>query len=350
MKVFCDLHHADLYYSLQLLFEKRLEYEMYRPIGLEWYEQKLWAVYDHPATAQQYLGLDQAIVKPKDVHGNYLEDRDILNKRYRFEDGIFYIQDPTKNKVQRGITLEKFKDMKFDILVSSIPAHINIFNQLIKLYQPQAKHIFQVGNAWGNQPGVKNILSSTAPFYTSNDINIVFYHQEFDLDIYKYTLPTIHTYVNSYIHYMQEMDLLQLYKNTLSNWLFKTYGAGMEDYTRGSEDMGKRMADSGWTWHVKPGGDGYGHVLHNTYACGRPAIIKKNYYNGKIANNLLEDKITCIDVSSRSVHENVILLRQFSQPDYHIPMCERTYKRFTECVNFDWEFENKIKPFLERLR
>lgn len=348
MRVFCDYHHSDLYYSLQLLFEKRLGFEMYRPIGLEWYEQKYWAVYPHPATAHQYLGLDHAIRPPQDIHGNYLPKSAVLNDSYTFEDGIYYVMDPSKDKVQRAVTLDKFKDIEFDIVVSSMPAHISPFNRLIQLYQPKAKHIFQVGNAWGRQKGVRNILSSTAPFSVPGDINVVFYHQEFDLDVYKYTSPTVSTQVNSYIHYMKEMDLLQRYKQVLDSWQFKTYGAGMEDNAHGSQQMADIMAASGWTWHVKPGGDGYGHVIHNSYACGRPTIIKTNYYKNQIGDELLEDQVTCIDISRRSVYENTALLNKLSQPEEHVRLCENAYKRFCDVVDFDEE-QKEIEQFLERL-
>lgn len=349
MKVFCDLHHHDLYYSLQLLFEKRLGAEMYRPIGMEWYEQGFWAVYPHPDTARQFLGLDHAIDPPKDVHGNYLSDREQLNKYYRFEDGIYYVRDTTKEKVQRGITLDKFKDTSFDILISSIPQHIPLFNRLIQKFQPDAKHIFQVGNAWGRRPGVYNILSSTAPFSTPADINVAFYHQEFDLDIFQYEHPVVHNEVDSYIHYMKETNLLEQYKANLPGWKFRTHGAGMQDCFHKTADIAQQMMDSAWTWHVKPGGDGYGHVLHNTFACGRPVITKTGHYSNRLGGQLLEDQVTCIDIGRRTQHENVRALQLLSQPDAHIEMCARVYKRFCDLVNFDEE-EQKIRKFLENLR
>jgi len=60
MKVFADLHHGDLFYSLQLLFEKRLKAELYRPVGIEWWKEGFWNVFNHPATAQQYLDFNSS--------------------------------------------------------------------------------------------------------------------------------------------------------------------------------------------------------------------------------------------------------------------------------------------------
>lgn len=351
MRILADLHHGDLYYSLQLLFEKRLSGQLYRPIGMEWYTEGYWNIYPDPRTAQQYLALDQSINIPKDIFGNYLKPHHLLNANYTFEDGIYYVEDPTKDKVQRAITLDKFKEIKFDIIISSIPQHIGPFNKLISLYQPQAKHIFQVGNSWGHQPGVKNILASCAPFSAPRDVNVCFYHQEFDLDTYKYTLPDSSNVkkIRSYIQLMQDLNVLANYKQKLSEYQFKTYGAGMDDNVSKSCDLSLLMATSGWTWHVKPGGDGYGHILHNTYACGRPTIINSNYYNGKLGSQLLIDKITCIDISKHPIQEASNLIRHYSQPDEHQKMCENSYKRFKEVVDFNEE-EQRIRTFLSVLR
>ena len=57
--VFTDFHHAGLLNSLILLFEGRMHGAVYRPIGIDWANKGYWAIYDHPATRQQYLTLDQ---------------------------------------------------------------------------------------------------------------------------------------------------------------------------------------------------------------------------------------------------------------------------------------------------
>jgi hypothetical protein len=349
MKVLCDLHHYDLYYSLQLLFEKRLGWELYRPIGMEWYNEGFWNVFPHPDTAKQYLALDHAINPPKDVHGNYLPESAVLNKNYRFEDGICYVKDSTKDKVHRAITLPKFKEMHFDILVSSIPQHISAFNNLIRKFQPKAKHIFQIGNAWSIPSGVRNLLASTSPFPYPPDLNVCFYHQEFDLEVYHYEPPTNQTSVNSYIHYMKEMNLLAQAKDLLPGWSFKTYGAGMGSHLHKNKEIAEAMRSSAWTWHIKPGGDGYGHVLHNTYAVGRPALIKVRYYHGKAGHSLLEDQVTCVDLSRHSIHGAAKILKKFSDPAHHLRLCEQAHKRFTEVVDFDAE-EQQIRRFLDELR
>jgi len=318
---------------------------MYRPIGTEWHTEGYWKVYEHPATVLQYLSLDQAQNSTELM--NYFTEENLLNRNYVYEDGIYYVKDTTKDKVQRAITLEKFKSMSFDILISSIPQHVAPFNLLISRFQPKAKHIFQVGNSWPNVSGVKNVLASTLSF-VSPSVHSVCYHQEFDLGVFKYTEPSNHLDVNSYIHFMQEMNLFNAYKGTLTERKFTTYGAGMDDCIHTSQRLADSIANSGWTWHVKPGGDGYGHILHNSFACGRPLIVKKIHYQGQMGEELMEDMVTCVDISLRSVNEAAAVLNFLSMPENHHKICSQAYKRFCDVVNFDEE-EIKIRRFLERI-
>lgn len=348
MRVLADYHHEDLFYSLQLLFEKRLDWELYRPIGLEWYTEGYWNIYPHPDTARQFLATDQATNRPNNIFAQPLQDTHLLNKSYVIEDGIYYVT-PNKGMLQRGITLEKFRNTRFDILVSSIPSHIDPFNRLIAQYQPHAKHIFQIGNAWTNIQGVGNLLSSTTPFQVSAGINSCFYHQEFDTTLFHYIPPTNHTTINSYIHYMQRKDLMDVYATHLPEMHFTAYGAGMDSCLSKLDALATAMTNSSFTWHYKPEGDGFGHIIHNTYACGRPAIIAGNFYDGKIASALLEHNKTCIDLSKLNTADCIKLIRQNALPDRHARMCEEAYKRFSDVVNFDYEFEWQIKPFLDRL-
>lgn len=344
MNILADLHHEALFYSLQLLFEKRLGWKLYRPIGLDWYEKGYWAVYPHPDTAKQFLQL--GTFEPVQMNPVKWINLDYQKEQ---EEGFYTIINSAKGTAQRAITLDKFKQTQFDILISSIPAHISPFDELIKLYQPKAKHIFQIGNAWRQIKGVKNIMASTAPFETYPQTNICFYHQEFDLDVFKYELPKNRRDINSYIHYMQRKDLMNEYATYLSEYNLKSYGAGMESDIDTTNKVAKSMTNSAFTWHYKPEGDGFGHVLYSTYACGRPAIIWKPFYNGKSADSLLEDNITCIDISHGSIQENVKRIRSWSTPENHLKICESAYQRFNNIVNFDYEFEYILKPFINKV-
>lgn len=348
-RVFADFHHSALYHSLHLLFEKRLGWELYRPIGPEWYHAGFWKVFDHPATVNQFLGLHLASTLPCSSTENLLSEDECRNLNHQEKDGIYYIQETETGCNYRAVTLDRFKEMEFDIIISSIPQHINPFNQLISQFQPRAKHVFQVGNAWGHQPGVKNILASTAPFSVPAGVNVCNYHQEFDLDVFTYEVPSTYNTVNSYIHYMKELNLMDQVASFLPEWKFQSFGAGMRDSLSGFGLIADAIRRSSFTWHYKPEGDGYGFSIHNSYACGRPAIIVRSHYAGKLASFLFEDRITCLNIEGIFPSDCVKLIEHYGQPEEHVKMCQASYKRFTSIVNFDDQFETRIKPFLGRL-
>jgi len=349
LRVLSDLHHADLYYSLQLLFEKRLGAELYRPIGLDWYYEGYWNVYPHIGTAKQYLSTDQTLNVPTGIDGEPFPEHSLLNKNYRFEDGIYYVNDPTKDKINRGITLDKFKEMDFDILISSIPSHIAPFNKLISLYQPKAKHIFQIGNSWSLNHDVKNIMASCAPSPVPEDKNVVFYHQEFDLDTYKYNGPSKNPCtISSFVHYMRRVDILDTLMKQLPGWKVKMHGAGMKDHSIcKTVDIAKAIDETGFVWHVKPGGDGFGYSVHTAFAMGRPVITFGHDYHGKLAGDLMIHGETCFDLDNGPLVD--VLKKLADNPERYAQMCRNAHTQFKKVVNFDVEFE-EIREFLGRLR
>jgi hypothetical protein len=349
VRVLADFHHEDLYYSLQLLFEKRLGWELYRQVGIEWDTEGYWDIFRHPSTVKQYLELGVPSL-PEEPGLRFP-----LSSNYSIaEEGIYWIKSSTRDTVYRAITLEKFKNTPFDIIISSVPQHIPRFNKLISTYQPNAKHIFQVGNAWTSLPEVSNIMASTAQFGVSSKINICFYHQEFDLETYKFSPPTSQEYqdkkINSYVHWMQGLDILNSYRSSLSEYKFTTYGAGMDSDIAHIKNIAKAMKESLFTWHYKPEGDGYGHAFFSTYACGRPQLVHGTFYRGKLGQKMISDGQTCIDISKHSHSEVHQMVRELSKPDNHLLLCSNARKRFDSMVNFDNEFDRVLKPFLERLR
>lgn len=353
LKVFSDLHHAALFESLRILFEDRMGAELYRPIGLEWFHQNYWAVYTGPgkeATAGQYLGLDQATNRPTDIRGKLLDDAQCANLHYTIDDGIYYTKDIVVDKTNRAITLDKFKSIRFDIIIASIPAHIPMFLKLRNEFQPQAKLIFQVGNSWHYDSRISNLLSSTAPYIVPANINAVFYHQEFDLNTYRYADPTTCKNVYSFIHYMRGKDTMNRLANQLPEWNFKSFGAGMEDSICKSADIADKMREAGFIFHFKPEGDGFGHSLHGAYAVGRPAIYCGSHYNEKLAGQLMEHNITGIDMEKVGSTELLVQkLKHYEEnPNEHLELCHRVRDRFKNIVNFDKEFV-KISNFINNL-
>lgn len=341
MNVLVDYHHGNLFYSLHLLFEKRLGYKVFRPIGQEWFTQGHWQVALPYGNAQDTI--DQYLAINPDKWDSFKN----LNGDYKLEEGIYHIYDPENGFHHKAITFEKFKEMKFDLIVASHPLHGN-WERLLQ-YQPKSKFIQQLGN-YGQSTDAKNVLSSTTDFMPREDQNVMYYHQEFDLKEYKYNPPRNHTKVSSFVVLFPEREIFHIYKSALPEMDFKAYGPGAIDGTiTDGEGIAKEMRNSAFGWHIKPGGDGFGHVLHKWFASGRPVIIRGDFYKGQIGYQLLIDGVTCIDLDKHTFEENVRLIKFWSQPENHKKMCKAAYKQFKKVCNFDKE-SNEIKEWLQVLQ
>lgn len=329
MKILTDFHHASLLQSLVLLFEKRLGHELYRPIGMDWYTDGYWNVYPHPDTAKQYLLPGSVPV-----------------------DGT----PPLNDDLSRCITLEEFKKQKFDIIIASIPEHIEPFKKLIAFYQPQAKLIFQIGNAW-NIPNnsVRNVMAS-AVVTPPTQVNYVQYHQEFDTNIFRYEPIKNNRKIYSFINCLGTADLyrsdwalfLQLEK-LMPDWEFKSFGGQCRDgWVLDGEELASKMREATFIFHCKTNGDGYGHIIHNAAAVGRPLITRHSDYKGKLAEPLIEDGVSTINVDNRTIEKIKESIEFIAGAPLGFKMGDSIRQKFEENVNFDKE-EQEIRAFLQNL-
>ena len=329
MNVFCDFHHGGLYYSMHLLWEKRLGMNLYTMRGKEWYDQGYWKIYDNPGTVAQYLEFpDEA------MH---------TMKAFPQGKNVFEI---------KMLRLEEFKAMKFDYIVASIGAHEAPFVKLRNSYQPQAKLIRQMGNIGDHSHGViPNIMNSTSNI-VPQQLNQVRWREEFDLKDFHYSPPGNENVVTSFLH---DMHSWPFYKEWLAIQAkltpqgFKFYEKGIvnRDGCCAEEDLSDMMRASKFVYHVKGPGDGFGHNVHHALACGRPLIINYKTYKTMIAGELLEPDVTCIDFDSVENVSRKIL--EYSEPKRHKEMCEAVFKRFKKVVDFDKE-EQDVRKFLERCK
>ncbi len=346
-KVFTDFHHASLLNSLIMLFEGRLGGEVYRPIGEDWATNNYWKVYDHPATQAQFLTKDQGF---KPVDGTFP-----LNKIKKVEKDVYYCQDIDSGKFNKAIDLNTFKSLDIDIVIASLPQHIELYNDLIKKYKSNAKLIYQIGNAWNVEAGspVKNVMASAIVDNIPKGINFISYHQEFDLDIFHYAEPYQSSNIYSFINIFQSFPDYPLFlelEKMMTGWSFKSFGGQCRDGAmHGTKALADKMREARFILHLKAGGDGYGHVIHNAFAVGRPPIVKKSYYNGKLAESLMIDGVTCIDIDNLSLGEIVNKINYYNETSRYNSLCENAYKRFKEIVDFDKE-EVAIKQFLNNLK
>lgn len=345
MKILADFHHSGLLNSLIMLFEGRLGGEVYRPIGMDWADEGFWKVYDHPATQLQYLTIDQGY---QPIDGSQQ-----LNKIEKVaEPGIYYCHDIDSDYYNRAITLDAFKNTTFDIIIASLPQHIEPFKRLIELYQPQAKLIFQVGNQWDGIDA-PNIMASARLNNVPADIPYVEYHQEFDRSLFKprasFQSNTITSLMNVPDQFPDYWLLLELEKILPNYEIFIHGGQGRDGPLHGTVEVAAAIRESQFIWHVKQGGDGYGHILFNSAACGVPTIVKRSYYEGKLGEKLLIPNVTCIDIDGLNIFEIQAKILYFSEKNRYKIMKQAVIDNFNSVVDFDKD-ELNIREFLARLK
>lgn len=337
-KVFADFHHAGLFNSFKLLFEDRLRGVLYRPIGIEWLEKGYWKMAEiynnHPATVAQYLGIPL---------------NDVL------VEGVHRIWEPAHDYFQNAITYEQFLKIKPDIVVATIPEHIESFKRLAQ--EVGAKMIYQIGNAWPVEAGLApNIMASAKIANVPNNIHFIEYHQEFPTSIFQPTsdLPTksIYSFVNCFPTasiYREDWHLFLDIEKMMTDWKFRSLGGSCRDGAAdGQIEVARMMREAKFIWHTKWGGDGYGHIVYNSAAVGRPLIVKKQYYTGKMGEELMIDRETCICIDGLNYQEIINKIEYYSEESRYLSLCQNAYNNFKQKVNFDDE-EIEIRQFLENL-
>lgn len=358
--VFVDFHHASLLQSFINLFEKRLGGAVYRPIGTAWHKNGFWKVYDHPATVQQFLGIGAAT-----------PDNSRPLNNVRSKDGAIYnCQDIDSGTTNKAITLEGFFAMDIDIVIASLPYHLEPFKKLCEMHPNKPKLIYQIGNAWTVEAGLApNIMASAKITGVPENINFIEYHQEFDTKIFHPSIsreghpwptpdfnimpqPQIASFVNVFNgqeHFKDDYKLFEEVERQMPGFVFKSYGGQCRDGAIGpSRVLAEEMRQTRFIWHTKAGGDGFGHIIHNAAAVGRPLIVKAEYYRGKMAEPLLKDGLTCITIDGLSINDIVNKIEYYNDRARYGALCKAAYDNFTRVCDFDQEFI-KLQHFLANL-
>lgn len=353
LTVFVDFHHAGLLQSLILLFEKRLGGRLYRPIGTEWHKAGFWKVYDHPATVEQYLGIGGATPDGSRPLNEVL----LAHLEPATATIAYYCKDIDSDQTNKAITLQGFMALPFDIVIASIPAHVEPFKELCRIHPNKPKLIFQIGNSWTNEAAsAPNIMASAIIHNVPTSTKYIQYHQEFDTSIYSNTEPVQSKKIASYIncfdslgHFANDYNIFRKCEQLLADWDMKIHGGQCRDGAIGpSKVLAESMKSQRYIWHVKNGGDGYGHTIHTAAAMGKPLIVNKSYYTDKLADVLLEDGVTCIDIAGLDPTQTVAkILAHDNEPTYSA-MCKNIADKFNQNVNFDKE-EQMIRDFLGNL-
>lgn len=355
--VFVDFHHSSLLYSLILLFEKRLGGNVYRPIGLDWFREGYWKINDQLDTAEQFLspnaGTPDGTPPLNDILGTGPVGAQLLDEQIE----LYYCKDIHGERANKAVTLSTFYRLPIDLVIASIPQHIEPFRKLCEQHPNKPKLIYQIGNQWNiGDSVVKNIMSSARIDYIPPGINYIEYHQEFDTSIFAPDLPedwtmmnypqkNIYSFINIFQHH-RDFAIFEEVEHHLQDWTFRSFGGQCRDGNMtGDAALAAKMKEARFIWHTKQHGDGYGHILHNAAAVGRPVITRYADYCGKLGEKLLIPDETCIFIDGLTPEQIVDKIIEFSEPMKYKQMCRNVYWNFKRVVDFNIE-EQAIRGFL----
>jgi hypothetical protein len=341
VKVFTDLHHNDLYFSLHRLFEDRLGWELYRPTGLDWFYQGYWKIAEPYGNAM-------------DTVGQYLNPGPVMPKPWipgiNYTDGdIYYMFDPVHEYYHKAITIDTFKLIKFDLILSTIQAHDQPYLDLQRKFQPNAKVAAQMGNT-GQKTILSNVMHSV-PYNPRPGQNSVYCHQEIDPVFFGYTPPStglknIYSVVNCFPY----PELYNSFKSALPEVTMRAYGGGSPDGGLfGSKGVSAKMKEANIGWHLKPQG-GIGHSSMGWLSIGRAVITNMSQHRswGGDAVALFEPGVTCIDIEAYSANDCCSEIRRWLEPDENLRHSELAHRRFADVINYD-DDETKVRNFLGNL-
>lgn len=333
MKIFADYHHGGLYHALHILFAERLGWELFRPIGMEWAEKGIWQYSENPPTQRQYL--------------------DPVNCELR-EDGYYYWRDNSEEIDHKCLTYEQFQATDIDIVLATVFQHNQTFLDLQKREKPSAKFVRLAGNSgepmdWSIIP---NLIDTTGLYHPDGAVNRVEWHQEFPDHLFYWQNPPLVKRIRQYLNCFNETpyyDIWHQFKALLPEFDFRMHGLNGDDgFITPVSALAESMRSTQFIWHIKQHGEGFGHIIHNALAVGRPVITVKKFYEGKLVYSLLEDGKTCIDLENKSDQEIIEAIREASSPENLLRMSENAYRAFHDHVSFDRDFA-VMKEFLGRL-
>lgn len=348
IKVLTDAIHADLWESLRILFEDRYGWELYRPIGMEWFDSGIWSF------ERERLGDQVALqfLRPWDTD---IEASDFIDS------GGSLRRDTTHPKrTIKLVTMEQAREMKPDIILSTLAENDQGWHSFAQ--EVGAHFGVHVGNqgqmcAWPVAEFA--MLSATTPGFTPWKPH-VYYHQEFDLDLFyadggqlgeRDWVMTRVQCASGAPHY----DIFTATAELLPDSRFTWHGhCEPRDLRWGgdaptTEDVARQMHWAGFAWHAKTWSDGYGHVIHNWAAIGRPMLVTAGYYADKLAGPLLVEGSTSFNLQGHTVPEAAEFIKRL-QGDEELwrRYCINAAERFREVVSFDAEAD-AIRVMLDKV-
>jgi glycosyltransferase involved in cell wall biosynthesis len=387
VKVLIDLHHTDLYRSFQLLFERRFGWEVYRPEGRDWADR---GYFHHPRDDERYGLLTRQSEFDPAKHKTVFDASEggVLWKD-KDQDGILF----------RWLTLDRIKEV--DLIVCSVYRNEDQFYRLRRDFGLKCPIIRYAGNG-GEQvdPSKFDIfIPAHLPLYeqyvATGQKPGLLYHPEFEIDngmycwtplpdadqqqiariflnfIYHHRGPgTPYEQWMRYCGYCDEIHALHLMHglgtpppgvevdlDVIIDTSFRKMGldALLDRKTwpdlrvnRGEppnhRTLSNLMKFSNIVVHPKPSPpEGYGFIIHQVAACGRPLVVPQ-WYRQLSASRFLQDRETCIYITGDDPLDKANF-KWAMQPENNARMAAQIRRRFDENVNFSAEAD-KIKSLL----
>jgi len=346
-RMLADFHHHALGESLALLFTDRYGVDLFYPYGMDWFDRGYWQFekqFHGDRVARQYL---------EGIWGNAT-----------VVDGTARLEDPRHpGRIIWGVSLDAALSMSWDLVLSSLPHN----DEGLKRFADEmgARFGLQIGNVMQDSRydlASFALASSTLPGHTTQaswakvieyqGIPTVIYHQEFDTSrIFTATIPVqptreVASWVNCFPETSPYPSFIDFARRTAADFDWKvygSYGSAADDELKAGDiswvpDIAAKMKQARVGFHMKAWSDGYGHVIHNWAAIGRPIIWVAGYYRDKLAEPLWVEGVNAWDISSHSEEEIVAVMRRLrDDDDFWLSACEASAARFRETVDFDEE-------------
>ena len=325
MKILIDFHHPTLWESYNLTFVDRMGWDIYRPLGMEYYQKGYWR-HEHFWAGDQFAKM---FLPHKET--------DVLR------DGYYERADPNNlGRTFKMVTVDQSYDIGFDWVISSVPGNQLGFAQLAG--RLGAKAGVQIGNnehtlAWDL---AELVLDSTSTHRApvGHESKHIVYDQEIDMSLYgrDYYVPPDKGPISSLLLvWHNDAAGLQFFKDVSNEFpeeRFMLYGqSGKELFS--NTQVATEMAKSSAIWHTKKIGDGWGHTVHSAAAMGKPIISNNSYYVGQKAYRILDGNAGVLDISNLDKHGVVQRIRRIDEDGMWMFMGELNRKRFNDVVDYD---------------
>jgi hypothetical protein len=330
MRLLIDFHHPTLWESYNLTFVDRFGWDIYRPVGMEWFNKGYWQhekFWANDQFAKMFLPHREGDI----IHDGYSERSDPNNLGRTF----------------KMVTVDQARDTDFDWVISSVPGNHLGFSTFAK--ENGAKSAVQIGNnehtlTWGYTDLVLDSTSThRAP--AGQEHKHLLYDQEIDMGLYGNAAFSPSGPISSLLLvWHDDAAGLRFFQDVAAAFpdRFALYGqAGRELFnnTQVATEMAKSLA----IWHTKKIGDGWGHTIHSAMAMGRPVIANNSYYTGQRASRLLDDNLGVFDIAGKTVQEVVRRIRNIDEDGMWIFMGELNRKRFRDVVDYERDAENILR-------